>query len=151
MKIKGIVSHRLQPPAPTIRSLMRIPSIGSQYITLLIDTGASTTALLDLDAMRFGITLAYAKSRLRPSPRKMVGIGGAAETYIIPSVELTFRSEDGATIETTDLYVVLHDPERLGLENYERILPLPSILGRDIINKYKLMYQAPTHEVYLER
>ncbi|HID91455.1 TPA: hypothetical protein EYP44_05805 [Candidatus Bathyarchaeota archaeon] len=57
----------------------------------------------------------------------------------------------GIVVETTDLYVVLHDPERLSLEDYKRILLLPSILGRDVINKYKLIYQAPTREVYLER
>ncbi len=145
------MSHRLEPPAPTVRSLIRIPNIGSQYIPLLIDTGASTTALLDLDAMRFGISADYARSSLQPSPRKMVGIGGLAETYIIPGSELSFRTGDGVVIEAIDLHVVLHDPERLGPENYGKILLLPSILGRDVINKYKLIYQVAAHEVYLER
>ena len=151
MRIKGTMSHRLEPPAPTIRALVRIPNIGSQHVSLLIDTGASTTALLDLDAMRFGISLDYARNNLLQPSRKIIGIGGAAETFVIPGTELTFRAEDNVIIETTDLYIVLHDPKRLGLENYERVLLLPSILGRDVINKYKLVYQAPTHEIYLKR
>lgn len=47
-----------------------------------MDTGTSTTALLDQDTMQFGIYLYCARSRLRSSLRKMIGIGGAAETYI---------------------------------------------------------------------
>jgi len=152
LKVRGYLSSRFEPPAPLIEALINLPTIGERHIVLLIDTGASATTLLDSDASRFGITIDYARKNLKPAPRRVVGIGGTAETYIIEGVELTLTPENGLGIsETLNLYVVLHDPRTLSDEERELILRLPSILGRDLINRYCLHFNANRDEVYLQR
>jgi len=61
-----------------------------------------------------------------------------AETYIVEG-------------ETLNLYVVLHDPRTLSDQERELILRLPSILGRDLINRYCPHFNANRDEVHLER
>ena len=152
MRVRGFLSSRFRPVAPLVEALIDVPAIGERHIVLLIDTGASVTTLLDSDAGRFGITIDYAREHLKSAPRKVVGIGGMAETYIIEGVELTLTPEEGMEVsETLNLYVVLHDLGTLSDEERELILRLPSILGRDVINRYCLHFNADRDEVYLER
>jgi len=97
-----------------VQALINVPAIGERHIILLIDTGASVTTLLDGDAGRFRITIDYARKNLKSAPRKVVGIGGMAETYIIEGVKLMLTSEEGMDVgETLNLCVVLHDPSML--------------------------------------
>jgi len=151
LRVRGFLSNRFRPPAPLIEALISVPSIGERHIILLIDTGASVTTLLDSDASRFGITIDHAGRNLKSAPRRVVGIGGMAETYIIEGVDLILTSEEEMEVsETLNLYVVLHDPRALSDEERELILRLPSILGRDVINRYCLHFNADRDEVYLE-
>ena len=57
------------------------------------------------------------------------------ETYIIRGLELVFLVEEGGYhVEKLDVaYVLKHG------ELNERILRIPSILGRDVLNRYKLI------------
>lgn len=147
MRIGGFITTRPAPPAPVTRAHFRAPHTGSQdYITFLVDTGASITTILDRDAIRLGLTLNCARRNLKPAPQRMVGIGGPVETCLLPSSELVFSLEEGGEhSEHLDICLVLHDPERLG-EEYHRVMLLPSILGRDIVNKYKLTH-SQTHRI----
>jgi len=152
LRIRGFITSRFAPPAPVLRAHFRNPHIGVQdYITFLLDTGASITTILDRDAIRLGLTLNYARRNLKPTPQRMVGIGGPAETYPLSSSELMFSLEEGGEhLERLNACLVLHDPERLG-EEYNRVMLLPSILGRDIINKCaKLTYSQKRQIVLLE-
>ncbi len=152
MRVRGFVSSRFRPPAPLVEALINVPNIGERHIILLVDTGASVTTLLDSDGGRFGMTIDYARNHLKSAPHKVVGIGGMAETYIIEGAELTLTLEEGIEVsETLNLHVVLHDPRTLSDEERELILRLPSILGRDVINRYSLHFSASRGEVYLER
>lgn len=140
------------PPAPLVEALINFPEIGKRHVILLIDTGASVTTLLDGDAGRFGITMDYASKHLKLASHRVVGIGGTAETYVVKGAELRFATEEGVEVsETFDLHIVLHDPKTLSAEEFELILRLPSILGRDVINGYNLLFNASRGEVYLER
>lgn len=152
MRVKGFLSSRFRPPAPLVEALINFPTIGKRHIILLIDTGASVTTLLDGDASRFGITMDYASKHLELASHRVVGIGGMAETYVVNGAELGFATEEGMEVsENFNLHVVLHDPKTLSAEELELILRLPSILGRDIINRYSLLFSASCGEVYLER
>jgi len=152
LRVKGFLSSRFRPPAPLVEALINFPTIGKRHIILLIDTGASVTALLDGDASRFGITMDDASRHLKLASHKVVGIGGMAETYVVKGAELRFATEEGMEVsETFNLHVVLHDPRTLSVEESGLVLRLPSILGRDIINRYSLLFSASRGEVYLER
>jgi len=66
----------------------------------------------------------------------MLGIGGLVDTYVLKDVKLTFRREEGRShVENFErIYVLKHAV----LD--ERIMRIPSILGRDILNKHALVY-----------
>ena len=67
MRVRGFLSSRFKPPAPLVEALINLPAIGERHIVLLIDTGSSTTTILDSDAGRFGITMDYARKHLKPA------------------------------------------------------------------------------------
>jgi len=110
------------------------------WVSFLIDTGASRTIILDGDAR--ALNLAY-ESLQRYQPGA-VGVGGVVETYIIENCTLTFSSDLGDYIEPMPVIYVL----RHGRFD-RRVERLPSLLGRDIINKYNLFYGRPRGSVFL--
>lgn len=109
---------------------------------LLVDTGASRTTLLDKDAMYFGIN--YGK--LRRSDQDMSGIGGSVETYVIDDSVLHLG---GYNIKTP-VFVLKHPLEKVNREERIKILRFPSILGRDVINKFKLVFDKEMNEILLK-
>jgi hypothetical protein len=106
----------------------------STHVDFLLDTGASPTVIMDSDASRLGIPY----GRLQKSPAGATGVGGAVDTYILPDVRLLFVA-DGYIHEEQlpQLFVLRHEPR--SVEAAERINKLPSLLGRDILNKYRLV------------
>jgi hypothetical protein len=103
-----------------------------ETIEFLVDTGASRTTICDKDAVRLGIDF----GRLERLSEGMLGIGGLVDTYVLKDVKLTFRREEGRShVENFErIYVLKHAV----LD--ERIMRIPSILGRDILNKHALVY-----------
>jgi hypothetical protein len=75
----------------------------------------------------------------------MLGIGGAVDTYAMKNVKLTFRRENGKShVENMErIYVLKHTV----LD--ERIMRIPSILGRDILNKYAFVYNKRHETAYI--
>jgi hypothetical protein len=66
----------------------------------------------------------------------MLGIGGLVETYVMKNVKLAFKRENWKShVENMEkIYVLKHSiPD-------ERIMRIPNILGRDILNKYAFIY-----------
>ena len=49
-----------------------------------------------------------------------------------------------------DIWAIQHDLNRLPAEEVSRILRLPSVLGRDIINRFRLISDYGTGELKLE-
>jgi len=109
-----------------------------ETIEFLVDTGASRTTISDKDAVRLGTDF----GKLERLSEGMLGIGGLVDTYVLKDVKLTFRRENGKShVENFDrIYVLKHAV----LD--ERIMRIPSILGRDMLNKYTLVYDR-RHEI----
>lgn len=102
-------------------------------IEFLIDTGASRTTILDNDAIRLEIDY----SKLGRFEGGTVGIGGVVDTYILPNVRLVFPTMDGIYEERLkEIFLLKHIIEDKYVE--ERIKRIPSLLGRDFLNKYTL-------------
>jgi len=92
------------------------------------------------DVERLGIDA----SKLKPE-REFSGIGGLIKAKRILST-LTFRSESEQLIkEEAEAHVIT------GKCPHPRLKLLPSILGRDIINRYKLNYKFETGKIFLEK
>jgi hypothetical protein len=116
-------------------------------VWFLVDSGASRTTLLDRDTKLLQIST----EALKPSSLPIVGIGGSVRSFLIPNVEFTFVSDEGDVTFQQDLWLVQHDLERLPPEEASRILRLPSVLGRDLINKFHFSYDYQSGLVELER
>ena len=116
-------------------------------VWMLADTGASRTILLDRDVK----SLAIPTVELQPSPLPVVGIGGSVRSFTIPSVDVTFASDDGDVTERMDLSVVQHDLDQLPPTEASRILRLPSVLGRDLLNRFRFTCEYRSGSVKLER
>lgn len=113
-----------------------------EMIEFLVDTGASRTTLLDKDAIYLGINY----GRLRKSEQDMSGIGGSVETYVIEDSVILF----GEYSVKTPVFVLKHSLEEMSREERIKILRFPSILGRDIIKKFRLIFDEETDEILLK-
>ena len=110
------------------------------WVSFLVDTGASRTTILDGDARELNLTYESLQS-YQPG---IIGVGGEVETYVIEHCTLTFSSDLGDYSEPMPVIYVL----RHGRFD-RRVERLPSLLGRDIINKYNLVYSRPSGSVFL--
>lgn len=131
MRIKGSWGEF---EAPYVIAFLISDELGIRKpIEFLIDTGASRTTILDNDAIRLEIDY----SKLGRFEEGTVGIGGAVDTYILPNVRLVFPTTDGVYEERLkEIFLLKHIIEDKYVE--ERIKRIPSLLGRDFLNKYTL-------------
>jgi len=71
---------------------------------------------------------------------------------VIEDATLFFKSEDGRVIEEKlGLSIGAHDLSKLSPEEKLLIIRMPSLLGRDIIYRFRLVCDRNHNEVYLER
>jgi hypothetical protein len=110
-------------------------------VEFLVDIGASRTTICDKDVIRLGIDF----SKLEKLSEGMLGIGGSVDTYVLRNVKLTFRRENGEShAENFDrIYVLKHAARD------ERMMRIPSILGRDMLNKHALVYDKRHERAYI--
>ena len=75
----------------------------------------------------------------------MLGIGGTVDTYILENAKLLFHTEDKKThTENLERICILRHAQL-----NDRILRIPSILGRDILNKHALIYDKRKEKAYI--
>ena len=110
-------------------------------VEFLVDTGATRTTISDKDAIRLGIDYLA----LEKLGEGMLGIGGTVDTYLLKDTTLIFHKADKKTHEEAlERICVLKHPQL-----NERILRIPSILGRDILNKHSLIYDKRNEKAYI--
>lgn len=103
-------------------------------VRFLVDSGSSSTVLSDLDVRRLGIDY----TRLEQLSGGIIGVGGGVETYILPDVRLFFLTPSENYEEALDqIYVLKHQTSTA--TQRARIEKIPSILGRDFLNKYTVV------------
>jgi len=75
-------------------------------------------------------------SKFHRLPEGTLGIGGEVETFVVEKPELLFVTEDNReyTEKLDRIYVLRHRKVDEGIKR------IPSILGRDILNRYLLTY-----------
>ncbi|MGQ9597326.1 MAG: hypothetical protein ACUVQY_09955 [Thermoproteota archaeon] len=149
MRILCYFDNRFEPPAPFIKAMLESKALGIRKpVCFHVDTGASATILLDKDIHYLGVAM----ERLRESERKIGGIGGSIQTYAIENTVLLFREESGEIVkETLNLLAGVHDLSKLSSEEKSLVMRMPSLLGRDIIYKYRFVCDKNRNEAYLER
>lgn len=113
-----------------------------ETVEFLIDTGASKTTLLDKDA----IFLDLDYDDLKKHSQNVSGIGGSVETFIVEDSTLLLDSVE----IRVPIFVLRHDIENLNKDERIRILRIPSLLGRDVINRFKLIFNRDKDEIIFE-
>lgn len=111
MRIKGFLGREYDPPAPFVRALLTSEGLGiSKFMDFHIDTGASSTVILDKDFNYLKLNV----SDLEKAERNMCGIGGLVDTYIIEDTTIVFKSEGGALHkERMPILVGVHKLDKL--------------------------------------
>jgi len=113
-------------------------------IEFLLDSGASRTTILDNDAVKLGINY----SKLGKFEKGTTGIGGVEDSYILPEVRLIFRTTEGLYEEhMKEVFVLKHEVK--DRETEERIKRIPSLLGRDFLDKYIVIFHRRTRTVVI--
>jgi len=64
---------------------------------------------------------------------------------------MAFATDEGDFSLEQDIRVAQHDLDRLPPDEVSRILRLPSVLGRDVINRFRLTCDYTAGKVSLER
>lgn len=72
-------------------------------------------------------------------------------SFLVRDVDITLASDKGDVVLRQDLWVVQHDLEQLPPEEVARILRLPSVLGRDLINRFHFTCDYRVGIAQLER
>ncbi len=115
---------------PYVECRLIIPRLDvNQRMAFLLDTGADRTCLHPSDTRRARIPVGELGGAT-----ESLGIGGALPYYREPSL-LLFNDESQTRVYAVELLVA--EP-RVGIEN------LPSLLGRDLINRWLVEYD-PTN------
>ncbi len=94
-------------------------------VAFLIDTGADGTVLMPLDAARMGIDYGQLQNVV-----DSVGIGGVSRDFSEDSM-ITFTDGFNLYVYTPTIRIPTPSPE---------IMTVPSLLGRDIINRWDMRY-----------
>lgn len=110
-----------------------------ETVEFMVDTGASRTTLLDKDAIY--LDLDYDK--LPKYKENLSGIGGSINTYIIEDASIII----GSTQMDIPVMVGRHPVEKMTQEELIRTLRIPSLLGRDIINRFRLIFDSEKEEL----
>jgi hypothetical protein len=141
-----IVRGRFTADAPYFSIHLNSPHFHGS-VQFLADTGASRTVLLDRDRRLLRIPA----QALEPTRLPAVGIGGSVRSFIVRDAGFTVVSDAGDVVLRQDLWVVQHDLQRLPPSEAARILGLPSVLGRDLINRFRFTCDFQAGIVQLER
>lgn len=125
------------PGAPYIYAEVVLPDLGiTETIPFLLDTGSDTTVLMANDAAHMEIDF----RNVAPSSRLGSGVGGSIRLHQM-SASITFSDAENLYIYRTALAVA---------EPGEHNRGLPSLLGRDILNRWRLRYDAPANALEAE-
>ena len=103
-------------------------------VSFIFDTGADFTLLMPADAAIMNIDFNALKS-----PSSSFGIGGPAITYVEPA-NIVFVNRDGDRLFGYDIQLYIQHPTASAMH-------VPSLLGRDIIDRLRVTYNKSTKEL----
>ncbi len=122
---------------PKLRGILRLPRLGiSREIDWLVDTGSDSGLLNVSDAVAMRLDFSLLRDRA-PS----WGIGGYVETFAELAMLMFDEPGIGRHIFIRNLAIS---------DNHGNLLNLPSLLGRDVLNNWKMSYNPSAGELTFE-
>ncbi len=106
-------------------------------VSFIFDTGADRSVLMPADAITLGV-----KYNLLTIPFQSFGIGGTVQTYL-EQVRLAFLDDNEQRVYGYDIQMLIHPPT-------ENAMRVPSLLGRDIIDRWRVTYDKSTRVLFAE-
>ncbi|MBU0567310.1 retroviral-like aspartic protease family protein [bacterium] len=148
MRIDGYFEPEFKPKAPFIDAIVISKEVGFYHkIRFLIDTGASMTILLDKDVRDTGLDV----RKLKRAKRQVSGVGGGIDTYLMEEAKIVFKTRKGFYEEKLTVFIGVHNLSNIDEEGRRKILVMPSLLGREILDKFDLHCLPQKGEVYIEK
>ncbi len=124
-------------PYPSMEGRIAIISLGIAIrVSFLLDTGAEITLLMPKDAQAAGMEI----ENLTPTRDLVSSVGGDTRLYRADT-SIMFSDEASLYVYRTELAIA---------EPGEHNRGLPSLLGRDILNRWRLRYDAPANALEAE-
>ncbi|MDE2822548.1 MAG: hypothetical protein OXK79_03475 [Chloroflexota bacterium] len=113
-----------------------LPRLGKNgNVSFIFDTGADTSLLMPLDGQRMGID--YGRFQKEETS---LGIGGTSDNYI-ESAYLAFVGDEALFGYEIELRVCKPSKD---------LMTIPSLLGRDIIDQWRVTYDKSALELLAE-
>jgi hypothetical protein len=131
-------------PAPAVQAYCYLTRINVGFwVTFMVDTGAAGTTLHGAPA--WSVQRYMRPATILPAS----GVGGNCNYYGEQSI-LVFRATDNNPVSRTLRRIDIQALTDREILNPSSLLSIPSLLGRDILNKWKLNYDCPNGTMYLE-
>ena len=129
---------------PFVDVLLEISDIKiRRKIAFLIDTGSPITILSEKDARKLKLNF----KKMNPSDNNIMGLGGFAETFILKNTIFHFFSEKQIIdVPLEDLFVYKNVTQDDDIINQ-----IPSLLGRDILKEFSLIYDERDDNISLKK
>ncbi len=113
---------------PHIAARVDIPSLRvSGFVSFLIDTGADQTVLMPPDARRLGVD-----HSVLTTTTISAGVGGSSTDFV----------EDAQVVFTDEVFHI-YRTRLIVMAPREGAESLPSLLGRNILNRWRLVFDYP--------
>ena len=128
---------------PILRARLRVPRFNvDDEVNFLVDTGAVNTCLHPFDAEFIGFPFAELRD-----PFDMAGVGGSQSYYREPA-QVILNDSDGD--RTFDITLSVASPQLPTPSNPRPVVNrLPSLLGRDVLNRLRMDYDYPAGRLHL--
>ena len=124
---------------PYVWAQVLLPGLDWGGVSFMFDTCADHTVLMPKDAAVLGVDHA-----LLPDPEETLGVGGLAETSQ-EDARIVFADSNVRAVYVYDMPVRILLPSGNPSE-----MRLPSLLGRDIINRWRVVYDQSVPELSAE-
>ena len=139
------------PPAPLVPAALRLEGSSEfRAIEFLLDTGASGTVIHPRDAIVLWDEYLAHDFERDETRREARGVGGAAER-IVRNARIAFVTADGERDEIQLAISVARLVAPNAALGQPGNLNLPSLLGRDVLNYYRVEVDGPALSVMLIR
>ena len=123
---------------PYVSARVFIPRLGlAGNVSFIFDTGADSSVLMPADAIALGVDHA-----LLSNPFESFGIGGSAPTYV-EHARLAFADVRGDRVYGYDVPLLVHHPTTDAMR-------VPSLLGRNVIDRWRVTYDKSASELAAE-
>ena len=134
---------------PWMDCIIKIPSLAiDSTVTMMVDTGATVTALSAKDATPILGKRGYRLLRRLGNLKTVTGVGGDSLYFKIPA-QIVLQHEDG-TLEGFNLDLWVAKPARKRSKKRKHQLKLDSLLGRDIMAHFRAVVDYPRKQLFFD-